>query len=103
MLMPMRTLAILSRHAGMWPRTLQRRLTESNTNFHSLLRGVLREVSDELLSRGNVTQGEIAFMLGYSEESAFSHAYRSWTGHAPGAARPRTGNKQRKVGNPQAA
>jgi AraC-like DNA-binding protein len=83
------TLASLSAHMGMSQRTLQRRLTESRTSFQRLLRQVLREISDELLARGTVTQGEIAFLLGYSEVSAFSHAYRSWTGRAPGAVRIR--------------
>jgi AraC-like DNA-binding protein len=87
----MPTLASLSARAGMSQRTLQRRLAESNTTFQGLLRQVLREVSDELLMRGTQTQSEIAFLLGYSDESAFSHAYRSWTGHAPGARRVRTG------------
>lgn len=85
----MPTLARLSARAGMSRRTLQRRLAESNTTFQRLLRNVLCEVSEELLARGTYTQGEIAFLQGYSEESAFSHAYRSWTGHAPGARRIR--------------
>jgi AraC-like DNA-binding protein len=85
----MPTLAALSRHAGMSQRTLQRRLAESNTSFQRLLRTVLQETSDELLARGQLSLGEIAFLLGYSEESAFSRAYRSWTGQAPGAAHDR--------------
>lgn len=85
------TLGRLSARAGMSQRTLQRRLAESSTSFQRLLREVLREVSDELLARGTYTQREIAFLLGYSEESAFSHAYRSWTGHPPGSHRVRAG------------
>jgi AraC-like DNA-binding protein len=82
----MPTLAALSARTGMSPRTLQRRLSESRTNFNRLLQGVLRNAADELLARGTLTQGEIAFLLGYSEESALSRAYRSWTGRPPGAA-----------------
>lgn len=78
------TLASLSARSGMSQRTLQRRLAESNTSFQQLLRQVLREMSNELLSRENLSHGEIAFLLGYSEESAFSRAYKSWTGHPPG-------------------
>jgi AraC-like DNA-binding protein len=83
----MPTLASLSRRSGMSQRTLQRRLAESNTSFQRLLRGVLHEASDELLAREDLSHGEIAFLLGYSEESAFSRAYKSWTGHPPGDAR----------------
>ena len=64
-------------------RTLQRRLSESNTSFQRLLRQVLHETSEELLARESLSHGEIAFLLGYSEESAFSRAYKSWTGRAP--------------------
>ena len=66
-------------------RTLQRRLGEANTSFQRLLNKVLKEQADELLKRGNLSQGEIAFLLGYSEVSAFSRAYHGWTGHPPGA------------------
>ncbi|MCQ6261848.1 helix-turn-helix domain-containing protein [Alloalcanivorax profundimaris] len=34
-----------------------------------------------------MTLGEIALLLGYSEHSAFSRAYRQWTGHTPARAR----------------
>jgi AraC-like DNA-binding protein len=83
----MPTLASLARRSGMSQRTLQRRLAESGTSFQSLLRHVLRETSDQYLARGRLSHGEIAFLLGYSEESAFSRAYRSWTGHPPSEAR----------------
>jgi AraC-like DNA-binding protein len=80
----MPTLASVSARAGISQRTLQRRLTESNTSFQKLLRQVLHEMSDDLLARRDLSHGEIAFLLGYSEESAFSRAYRSWTGYPPG-------------------
>jgi AraC-like DNA-binding protein len=82
----MPTLASLSKRSGMSTRTLQRRLAEASTSFQQLLRQVLQEASDEYLAKGTMSHGEIAFLLGYSEESAFSRAYRSWTGHPPGAA-----------------
>jgi len=82
----MPTLSSLSARAGMSRRTLQRRLHAANTSFQQLLQRVLREEAEGLLARGTLTQGEIAFLLGYSEVSAFSRAYRGWTGHPPGAA-----------------
>jgi len=80
------TLASLSARVGMSERTLQRRLSESGTSFQQLLRQVLLERSEELLAREGLSHGEIAFLLGYSEESAFSRAYKSWTGYPPGKA-----------------
>jgi AraC-like DNA-binding protein len=85
----MPTLASFSRRSGMSQRTLQRRLAESNTSFQRLLRRVLHEASDELLARNDLSHGEIAFLLGYSEESTFSRAYKAWTGHPPSRAHPR--------------
>ena len=79
----MPTLASMAQRSGMSQRTLQRRLAESNTSFQRLLRQVLHETSEELLARESLSHGEIAFLLGYSQESAFSRAYKSWTGRAP--------------------
>jgi AraC-like DNA-binding protein len=87
----MPTLESLSRRSGMSQRTIQRRLAESNTSFQLLLRQVLHETSDRLLGREELSHGEIAFLLGYSEESAFSRAYKSWTGHPPGDRSRRAG------------
>jgi AraC-like DNA-binding protein len=52
--------------------------------LQALLQRVLQERAEDLLARGNLTQSEIAFLLGYSEVSAFSRAYCGWTGHSPG-------------------
>jgi len=82
----MPTVASLSARAGVSTRTLQRRLREAKTTFQAVLQQVLREEAENLLARGTLSQGEIAFLLGYSEVSAFSRAYRGWTGHPPGAA-----------------
>jgi len=82
----MPTLASLAARSGISPRTLQRRLREANTSFHDMLQHVLQREAESLLASGNLSQGEIAFLLGYSEVSAFSRAYRGWTGHPPGAA-----------------
>jgi AraC-like DNA-binding protein len=82
----MPTLASVSSRVGMSARSLQRRLGEAHTSFQVLLQQALRQRADRLLASGRLTQAEIAFVLGYSEVSAFSRAYRRWTGHPPGAA-----------------
>jgi AraC-like DNA-binding protein len=52
---------------------------------------VLTEVRHELAVRHLIERrlaiGEIAFLLGFSEVSAFHRAFRHWTGHAPHAYR----------------
>src|SRR5262249_54213842 len=84
----MPTLASLSARVGMSHRTLQRRPSEAQTSFQAVLQQRAKEEAEDLLARGNLSQGEIAFLLGYSEVSAFSRAYRGWTGHPPGASQP---------------
>lgn len=63
---------------GMSARTLQRRLGEHGTSFSIVLEQLRRELSDELrLNRGFATS-EVAFLLGYSEPSAYQRAVRRW-------------------------
>ena len=72
----------LSRALAMSPRTLQRRLSSSGTSFQSLLDDVRHELAVAHLTRGQSVT-DTAFMLGFSELSAFSRAFRRWTGRAP--------------------
>lgn len=73
----------LSRKLGMSERTLQRRLREEGTSFAEILDGVRQELSALYLSEPGVAAYEVAFLLGYSEPSAFYRAFRRWTGMTP--------------------
>lgn len=70
-------------------RTLQRRLRERGIVFASLVDEVRRRLSARYLADSALTLGEIAWLLGYSESSAFNRAYRRWTGRSPSADRRR--------------
>jgi AraC-like DNA-binding protein len=52
-----------------------------------LLTEVRHELAVRLLIERRLAIGEIAFLLGFSEVSAFHRAFRRWTGHAPHAYR----------------
>ena len=68
---------------GLSERTLHRRLRKENTTFREVLENVRRERYNVLSAQGNLSQVQIAAMLGYSEQSAFSRAYKSWFGVSP--------------------
>jgi AraC-like DNA-binding protein len=72
----------LARALATSPRTLQRRLAESDTTFQGLLSNVRHELAVKHLASGRSVT-DTAFLLGFSELSAFSRAFRRWTGHAP--------------------
>lgn len=69
---------------GTSARTLPRGLTEHETSFQSLLAEVQRDLALRHLAQGNSVT-DTAFLLGFSEVSAFSRAFRRWTGRAPRA------------------
>ncbi len=64
-------------------RTLQRRLTEAGTSFRAELNTVRHELARSYLQDARLHIVEIALMLGYSEHSAFTRAYKEWTGKTP--------------------
>ena len=77
----------LASELAMSARTLQRRLAEEGITFADLLDEVRRERAELLLRDPRLALSEIAFVLGYSEPSAFFRSFRRWTGTTPKAYR----------------
>jgi AraC-like DNA-binding protein len=77
----------LAQHMGMSNRTLTRRLSEQGIQFRELVQRVQQEVARELLSTTANSVAEVAFQTGFSEQSAFSRAFKRWTGASPAAYR----------------
>jgi AraC-like DNA-binding protein len=71
-------------------RSLQRKLHERGVTFRKLLDETRRQLADQYLKDSMLTVSEIAYLLGFSEVSSFSRAFRRWTGHAPRAAAGKT-------------
>jgi AraC-like DNA-binding protein len=65
------------------PRTLQRRLAEQGITFQQLLDDTRRHLAEAHLLDGHLDLAEISLLLGYSEQSAFTRAFRAWTGLPP--------------------
>lgn len=66
-------------------RTVHRRLEQEGTNFRRILIEVRHELAVRHLVERQLAIGEIAFLLGFSEVSAFHRAFKHWTSHAPHA------------------
>ncbi len=69
--------------AGMSIRTLQRRLGEQGLTYNKLVDDLRHELALQYLEAREVSISEIAFLLGYSEASAFDRAFRRRSGVSP--------------------
>ncbi len=69
--------------AGMSARTFQRQLNEEGASFSDLLADVRRSETVRRLKDRNLTIAAIATDLGYSDQAAFTRAFRRWTGVPP--------------------
>src|SRR5262245_32761286 len=68
---------------GVSRRTLQRRLRDCGAVFNDIVTNTRLELSSLYLGDASLTLTEVAFRLGYSDLSAFSRAFRRWTGRSP--------------------
>ncbi|MBA3395006.1 MAG: AraC family transcriptional regulator ligand-binding domain-containing protein [Deltaproteobacteria bacterium] len=84
------SLVVFAKNLGISARTLRRHLEHEGTSLRALVDDVRRERADELLAAGTAIK-EIAFSLGFSEPSAFSRAYKRWTGRTPKLGRGQSG------------
>ncbi|MBT8332173.1 MAG: AraC family transcriptional regulator, partial [Deltaproteobacteria bacterium] len=64
-------------------RSLQRRLKEVGTTFRGILDMVRKDLAETYVLDPEIELVEIAFLLGFSDQSAFSRAFRRWTGNSP--------------------
>ena len=65
------------------PRVFYRRLAAQGLNFRDLREAALRQVAEMHLRDERLTLAEVGALLGYSEQSAFSRAFRRWAGMSP--------------------
>ena len=77
----------IARQLGVSPRTLVRRLSEEGVSFSELLHGLRSDLANRHLADRELAISQIAWLLGYRDVAAFSHAFRRWTGKTPGQAR----------------
>ncbi len=81
------SLGAIARRVGLGERSLRRRLAEEETiTLRAIVESARRERASALLASGHPVK-EVAFLLGFSEPSAFSRAYKRWTGEVPSGRR----------------
>ena len=77
----------IGRDFGMSARTLQRRLADERVSYQKLLDDARKAAAGRYLAESTLAIGEVAYLLGYSEASAFHRAFRRWYGATPEAFR----------------
>lgn len=76
-------LSDVAKRLGMSGRTLQRRLSERGYSYQTLVDESRRQLAKRLLRQTDFSLVEVAFMTGFSEQSAFTRAFKRWAGQTP--------------------
>lgn len=69
--------------AFMSTRTLQRKLAAEQSSYKLIWESVVKKYAQEYLRNPELSLSEISFLLGFSEQSAFSRACKAWFGKTP--------------------
>jgi AraC-like DNA-binding protein len=76
-------LADVADRLGMSQRTLARRLASDGLSFNGVLEQLRADLAQRHLRDSELSISQIAWLLGYQEVSAFTHAFKRWTGTTP--------------------
>ncbi len=68
-------------------RTLQRRLSAEGTSYAELLDALRRELALRYVGDHTLSLSEVAFLVGFADQTTFHRAFVRWTGRTPGAFR----------------
>lgn len=83
------TIEQISQKLSMSVRTLQRRLSEEQTTFQAQLDQVRFHLAKNYLEDSQTSLFEVAYLLGFTEQSTFNRAFKRWTSKTPGEYRRR--------------
>ncbi len=68
-------------------RSLQRKLSEEGVSYQAVLDGIRSELATRYLRRGDLSVGEISYLLGFRDPNSFYRAFQKWTRTTPARAR----------------
>jgi AraC-like DNA-binding protein len=84
------SLAVVARRLATTPRTLQRRLADAGTSFDAMRDAARKHAAERYLADTDLSIAEVAFVLGFSEPTAFHRAFKRWHKVTPQTFRDRT-------------
>ena len=79
----------IARRLGVSQRTFARRLSSEGLTFSDVLENLRSDLAARYLTEEDLSISQIAWLLGYQEVSALTHAFRRWTGKTPREVRSR--------------
>ncbi|MDH5753102.1 MAG: AraC family transcriptional regulator [Deltaproteobacteria bacterium] len=77
------SLEVVSKRMGTSTRSLQRKLAEHGLNYRNLIQKIRQELAASYLNNNQFNINDVSLMLGYSEASTFTTAFRKWHGITP--------------------
>jgi AraC-like DNA-binding protein len=83
------TAEAVARRMRATPRTLHRWLSAEGTSYREILEGLRRTLALRYLAEDRLAIGETAYLLGFSDASAFHRSFKRWTGKTPAQYRAR--------------
>ncbi|MFC2104377.1 AraC family transcriptional regulator [Bacteroidota bacterium] len=73
----------ISQDLNLSTRSLQNKLKSESISYQILLDEVRKEISLSYIKKPDITMNDLAFLLAFSDQSAFSHSFKRWTGKGP--------------------
>ena len=81
---------LVAREIGVSERTMHRHLADEGTSFSEIHASLRRVLAQKYIAEQDLSLQQIAFLLGYGDQSAFSVAFKRWTGLSPKQMRTRS-------------
>jgi len=78
------TIEQVSAHLNVSSRTLQRKLQAEGTSYKSLTDELRKDFALSYIKRPDLSISEVAYLLSYTDPSAFNRSFKRWTGKTPG-------------------
>jgi AraC-like DNA-binding protein len=86
----------IARRLGLSQRTCARRLSSEGATFSQVLDTLRGDLARQYLAHPELSISRIAWLLGYQEVGAFTHAFKRWTAKTPREARSQQGFARRR-------